>query len=101
MTPRPARAVPPSSAVVLDASGSMGSLRTTTIESLKKFFAGLKSDEDKTLLDVWQFDDEVKHLADSVDASNVESPQVLRNGCLIRTRTLTSRFRICGATITP
>ena len=70
-------------------------------ESLKKFFAGLKSDEDKTLLDVWQFDDEVKHLADSVDASNVESPQVLRNGCLIRTRTLTSRFRICGATITP
>ena len=48
-------------ALVLDASGSMGSLRTTTVESLKKFFAGLKSDEDKTLLDVWQFDDEVKH----------------------------------------
>ena len=32
-------------ALVLDASGSMGSLRTTTVESLKKFFAGLKSDE--------------------------------------------------------
>ena len=35
------------------------------------------------------------------DAFDVESPQFLRNGCLIRTRTLTSRFRICGATITP
>ena len=65
-------------ALVLDASGSMGSLRTTTIESLKKFFDGLKSEEDKTLLDVWQFDDEVKHLTDSADL-NVGAPQTLEN----------------------
>ena len=65
-------------ALVLDASGSMGSLRTTTVESLKKFFAGLKSDEDKTLLDVWQFDDEVKHLADSVDL-NAGAPRTIED----------------------
>ena len=65
-------------ALVLDASGSMGSLRATTIESLKGFFEGLKSDEDKTLLDVWQFDDEVKHLSDSVDL-NLGAPRTLEN----------------------
>ena len=65
-------------ALVLDASGSMGSLRTTTVRSLKKFFGGLKSEEDKTLLDVWQFDDEVKHLADSVDL-NAGAPKTLEN----------------------
>ena len=65
-------------ALVLDASGSMGSLRATTIESLKKFFDGLKSEEDKTLLDVWQFDDEVKHLTDSADL-NAGAPQTLEN----------------------
>ena len=65
-------------ALVLDASGSMGSLRTTTVESLKKFFAGLKSEEDKTLLDVWQFDDEVKHLADSVDL-NAGAPRTIED----------------------
>ena len=65
-------------ALVLDASGSMGSLRSTTIESLKKFFDGLKSEEDKTLLDVWQFDDEVKHLTDSADL-NAGAPQTLEN----------------------
>ena len=65
-------------ALVLDASGSMGSLRSTTIESLKGFFEGLKSDEDKTLLDVWQFDDEVKHLSDSVDL-NLGAPRTLEN----------------------
>ena len=65
-------------ALVLDASGSMGPLRATTVESLKKFFAGLKSDEDKTLLDVWQFDDEVKHLADSVDL-NAGAPRTIED----------------------
>ena len=65
-------------ALVLDASGSMGSLRATTIESLKKFFDGLKSEEDMTLLDVWQFDDEVKHLTDSADL-NAGAPQTLEN----------------------
>ena len=65
-------------ALVLDASGSMGSLRSTTVESLKKFFSGLKSEEDKTLLDVWQFDDQVKHLTDSADL-NAGAPQTLEN----------------------
>ena len=35
-------------ALVLDASGSMEGIRSATIESLKKFFGGLKSEEDKT-----------------------------------------------------
>lgn len=63
-------------ALVLDASGSMESIRSATIDSLKKFFGGLKSEEDKTLLDVWQFDSEVKHLADSADL-NEGAPQTL------------------------
>ena len=63
-------------ALVLDASGSMESIRSATIESLKKFFDGLKSEEDKTLLDVWQFDSEVKHLVDSADL-NDGAPQTL------------------------
>ena len=65
-------------ALVLDASGSMESIRSATIDSLKKFFGGLKSEEDKTLLDVWQFDDEVKHLTDSADL-NAGAPQTLEN----------------------
>ena len=65
-------------ALVLDASGSMGSLRSTTIDSLRKFFDGLRSEEDKTLLDVWQFDDDVRHLADSADL-NAGAPQTLEN----------------------
>ena len=54
-------------ALVLDASGSMGHLRESTIETMKGFFTSLKSDEDKTVVDVWQFDDEVKHLVDGMD----------------------------------
>ena len=54
-------------ALVLDASGSMGYLRESTIETMKGFFTSLKSDEDKTVVDVWQFDDEVKHLVDGMD----------------------------------
>ena len=65
-------------ALVLDASGSMAGIRNATVESLKKFFAGLKSEEDKTLLDVWQFDDEVKHLADSVDL-NAGAPRTIED----------------------
>ena len=64
--------------LVLDASGSMSSLRSTTIESLKKFFDGLRSAEDRTLLDVWQFDSEVKHLVDAADI-NAGAPETLEN----------------------
>ena len=71
-------------ALVLDASGSMESIRSATIESLKNFFGGLKSEEDKTLLDVWQFDSDVKHLVDSADL-NDGAPQTLEryttDGC--------------------
>ena len=65
-------------ALVLDASGSMESIRPSTIESLKKFFDGLRSEEDKTLLDVWQFNSEVNHLVDSADLNN-GAPQTLEN----------------------
>ena len=39
-------------ALVLDASGSMAGIRNATVESLKKFFKGFASAEDKTILDV-------------------------------------------------
>ncbi len=54
-------------ALVLDASGSMESVRNATVDSLKKFFAGLASAEDKTILDVWQFNEEVNHIVDGAD----------------------------------
>jgi len=54
-------------ALVLDASGSMGRLRESTIATMKSFFASLKSPEDQTVIDVWQFDDVVKHLIDGID----------------------------------
>lgn len=54
-------------ALVLDASGSMSGLRDATIASLKKFFASQKSPEDKTVIDLWQFDDRVRHLIDGED----------------------------------
>jgi len=65
-------------ALVLDASGSMAHLRETTIESLKSFFAGLKSEEDRTLLDVWQFNTDVRHLVDGADL-NAGAPETLEN----------------------
>jgi len=34
---------------------------------MKEFFESLKSPEDKTVIDLWQFDDHVRHLIDSVD----------------------------------
>lgn len=54
-------------ALVLDASGSMTSLKSSTISTLKEFFGSLKSEEDKTVVDLWQFDDRVRHLIDGVD----------------------------------
>ncbi len=54
-------------ALVLDASGSMASIRNTTVETLKRFFADFASTEDKTILDVWQFDDQVQHIVDGAD----------------------------------
>jgi hypothetical protein len=59
-------------ALVLDASGSMGGFEDKTISTMKEFFRSLKSDEDKTVIDLWQFDDEVCHLIDGVDLSEAE-----------------------------
>ncbi len=63
-------------ALVLDASGSMASLRSTTIETLRTFFAGLKSEEDKTVIDVWQFNNNPRHLVSDADL-NVGAPSTL------------------------
>jgi Mg-chelatase subunit ChlD len=54
-------------ALVLDASGSMTHLRESTISTMKEFFESLKSPEDKTVIDLWQFDERVRHLIDGVD----------------------------------
>lgn len=60
-------------ALVLDASGSMDAIRRETIDSLRSFFASFKSSEDKTLLDVWQFNDKVSHLVDGADINGSTS----------------------------
>ncbi len=54
-------------ALVLDASGSMSPLQESTISTMKEFFESLKSPEDKTVVDLWQFDERVRHLIDGVD----------------------------------
>ena len=54
-------------ALVLDASGSMSDLKGTTISTMKEFFESLKSPEDKTVIDLWQFDDRVRHLINGMD----------------------------------
>jgi len=54
-------------ALVLDASGSMTDLRESTVSTMKEFFESLKSPEDRTVIDLWQFDDRVRHLIDGVD----------------------------------
>jgi hypothetical protein len=57
-------------ALVLDASGSMSSIRQATISTMKEFFESLKSSEDKTVIDLWQFDDRVRHLIKGADIEN-------------------------------
>jgi len=65
-------------ALVLDASGSMDHLRDDTIGSLKSFFAGFRSEEEKTVLDVWQFNTEVDHLVKDADL-RCGAPETLEN----------------------
>lgn len=62
--------------LVLDASGSMSGLRHSTVRTIKEFFNSLKSDTDRVVVDLWQFDDEVKHLIDSVDVSTGSSKAI-------------------------
>lgn len=54
-------------ALVVDASGSMCVLRESTISTMKEFFESIKSPDDRTVIDLWQFDDNVKHLIDGKD----------------------------------
>lgn len=58
--------------LVLDASGSMGRIREETVKSLTDFFKGLRSAEDRTLVDVWQFNTRTRHLLKSVDLNASE-----------------------------
>ena len=63
-------------ALVLDASGSMSSLKASTISTMKEFFGSLRSKEDKTVVDLWQFDDRVRHLVDGVDLEKGEGDAI-------------------------
>lgn len=65
-------------ALVLDASGSMAPIRDTTVETLKTFFAGYASKDDKTILDVWQFNGEVRHIVDGADLAQ-GAPEALES----------------------
>ena len=63
-------------ALVLDASGSMESVRGSTIATMRKFFDSLKSEEDKTVIDLWQFDDRVLHVLDGIDIDSGSSAAI-------------------------
>jgi len=57
-------------ALVLDASGSMTHLRDSTVATMKEFFTSLASPGDRVTIDLWQFDDRVRHLLDGVDLAS-------------------------------
>lgn len=70
--------------LVLDASGSMHSIREETVKSLIDFFKGLRSAEDRTLVDIWQFNTRTNHLLKSVDLNASELDDFKNyspNGC--------------------
>lgn len=70
--------------LVLDASGSMASIREETVKSLTAFFKGLRSSEDRTRVDVWQFNTSPRHLLKQVDLNASELDDFKRyrpNGC--------------------
>ncbi len=56
--------------LVLDASGSMSGLKNSTISMMKNLFSSVSSTESKVIIDLWQFDNEVKHLIDGEDVSS-------------------------------
>ena len=55
--------------IVLDASGSMGSIESDIKGSFNTFLAQQKESEGKTMFDLFQFSDEVTHLVKSADLS--------------------------------
>ena len=56
--------------VVLDASGSMASIESDIKGSFNTFMAEQKKAQGKTVLDVFQFSDEVKHIVEHADLSD-------------------------------
>lgn len=61
--------------IVLDASGSMSSRRNDVIETLKRFVSRqleCESDEDKVLIDVYQFSDETTQILSSAPMSSFD-----------------------------
>lgn len=56
--------------VVLDASGSMSSIEADIKGSFNTFMAEQKKAQGKTVLDVFQFSDEVKHIVEHADLSD-------------------------------
>ena len=56
--------------VVLDASGSMASIESDIKGSFNTFMAEQKKAQGKTVLDVFQFSDEVKHIVEHADLAD-------------------------------
>ena len=67
-------------ALILDASGSMSRLKQTTISTMKEFFSSLKSEEDKTIIDLWQFNSRVVHLINGEDIEKGASEAIENYG---------------------
>lgn len=55
--------------IVLDASGSMGSIQSDTQGSFNEFLKAQKESGDKTVFDLYQFSDDVTRIVEHVDLS--------------------------------
>ena len=67
--------------IVLDASGSMSPMERETRQILKDFIYKEKQQPGKTVLDVYQFNSDVRHLLKSIDLSNVDNRFVDHYSC--------------------
>lgn len=67
--------------IVLDASGSMSPMEKETRQILKDFIYKEKQQPGKTVLDVYQFNNDVRHLLKSIDLSNVDNRFVDHYSC--------------------
>lgn len=67
--------------IVLDASGSMSGIEDDTKGSFNSFIKAQKAAEGKTVLDIYQFSDEVKRIVEHVDLASFSDDLMARYTC--------------------
>ena len=68
-------------AVVLDASGSMGSLESDTKGSFNSFVADQRKTEGKTVFELWQFNTDIDQVVQPTDLASVPDDLMNRYRC--------------------